>query len=715
MCPLPFVCGSHCTCPQWNCGWIKHPTTPQFEALNRFQKVNHFPGSWCIGRKDRLMRCVNRAKRAANNMAGVPGDAFDIIPGGWILPQEYDCWARAASSNKSAIFILKPSASSCGRGIRLVHKNNLNTVPKDKPCVMQEYLHKPYLINKKKFDLRIYVLVTSFDPLKVYIFQEGLCRFSSADYNLRKLNSRYSHLTNYSINKKSKNFVEPTVDNNSDMEGSKWSLTALWRYLIHAEGKAAVLKCQREVKRLMVKTLIAAEGEIAPLVHRHIKNPGSCYELFGFDVFLDKKLKPWLIEVNISPSLMGSSPLDQKIKGTLMADTFHLIGNVPYDEIALNVDKVKEKMLRMSGSFKSRRASASKIKQDMWRRNPTNYNAVNLHELSETDWEMIHTLEDEFSRKGHFTRAFPSHDNADMLCYFQSPRFNNALMMSWLMNGRQSFVKNMHILGNGDAKAKEQLIKFADKKNNAEVQKAERSSSSFESGVAPPCVLVPGHNCASSRCNLPVICDDGRDDASSWLVPLGARTDAVVRAELEDLMKCTSGGDGVEGEEGEDEDDESQDDVPRKASVSTASTASVTTASVATSSANSSGVTSPVQIQEQHFAAQIRAQAMHQRAVHTQAERVSVSAGQTRGSMSAKPLSAGGTSVKRTERKSSAGRKRTTAKHAADRKEQIEYEGIFNDAKLLIAQHLSEVGVGVAADATNHIRPVGGRGRPKNN
>jgi len=113
---------------------------------------------------------------------------------------------------------------------------------------------------------------------------------------MKKLNSRFAHLTNYSVNKKSKHFVAPTSDNNSDMEGSKWSLTALWRYLMQAEGKGTVKKCQNEVKRLITKTLIAAEGEIAPLVHRHLKSPGCCYELFGFDVFLDKALRPWLIE-----------------------------------------------------------------------------------------------------------------------------------------------------------------------------------------------------------------------------------------------------------------------------------------------------------------------------------------------------------------------------------------------------------------------------------
>jgi hypothetical protein len=50
----------------------------------------------------------------------------------------------------------------------------------------------------------------------------------------------------------------------------------------------------------------------------------NCFELFGLDVILDTKLEPSLLEVNISPSLMGSSPLDKKIKGTLVADILHV-------------------------------------------------------------------------------------------------------------------------------------------------------------------------------------------------------------------------------------------------------------------------------------------------------------------------------------------------------------------------------------------------------
>lgn len=62
------------------------------------------------------------------------------------------------------------------------------------------------LIDGRKFDLRLYVLVTSMEPLRVYLFEEGLVRLSTKKYSLRNLRSRFTHLTNYSINKRSGSF-----------------------------------------------------------------------------------------------------------------------------------------------------------------------------------------------------------------------------------------------------------------------------------------------------------------------------------------------------------------------------------------------------------------------------------------------------------------------------------------------------------------------------
>ena len=75
----------------------------------------------------------------------------------------------------------------------------------------QRYLHKPYLIDGLKFDLRVYVNITCFTPLRVFIYQEGLARFATSEYNSpigSNLNNLYMHLTNYAINKDSENFQQ---------------------------------------------------------------------------------------------------------------------------------------------------------------------------------------------------------------------------------------------------------------------------------------------------------------------------------------------------------------------------------------------------------------------------------------------------------------------------------------------------------------------------
>lgn len=70
-------------------------------------------------------------------------------------------------------------ASARGTGIRVIHR--WAHLPKKKSLVVQQYISNPYLINGSKFDLRLYVLVTSFNPLRIYLYPDGLARFASSN------------------------------------------------------------------------------------------------------------------------------------------------------------------------------------------------------------------------------------------------------------------------------------------------------------------------------------------------------------------------------------------------------------------------------------------------------------------------------------------------------------------------------------------------------
>ena len=85
------------------------------------------------------------------------------------------------------------------------------------------------------------------------------------------------------------------------------------------------------IKDVVIKTCIAHEPQITGTYARCNKNRNVCFEIYGFDILLDSNLKPHLLEINISPSLSSSSPLDKKIKTTLICDTLNLIGITPYD------------------------------------------------------------------------------------------------------------------------------------------------------------------------------------------------------------------------------------------------------------------------------------------------------------------------------------------------------------------------------------------------
>jgi tubulin polyglutamylase TTLL4 len=62
-----------------------------------------------------------------------------------------------------------------------------------------------------------------------------------------------------------------------------------------------------------------------------VKTKSTCFEIYGFDILIDKEFRPWLLEVNVSPSLSSSSPMDKYIKTLLLSDSFYITGFYIFD------------------------------------------------------------------------------------------------------------------------------------------------------------------------------------------------------------------------------------------------------------------------------------------------------------------------------------------------------------------------------------------------
>ncbi|EAS01764.2 tubulin-tyrosine ligase family protein (macronuclear) [Tetrahymena thermophila SB210] len=408
----------------WSCSGIPPPF---YQQLMAYQKINHFPKSYEITRKDLLSRNISKmaAKFGNNN--------FNFCPKTYLIPSEMSLFLEEAEKNKGQWYIVKPSAKSQGQGIFVT--DNIQEILKKQngSMVVCHYIQNPMLINDLKFDLRIYVVVTSINPLKIFIYDDGLARFATSAYNTDKNTrpSRYVHLTNYSVNKYAQNFV-PNKDAQDDAQGSKWSLTAFKDYL-KINGINYQLIFDR-IEDLAVKTILSIENMMNSAFEMHVPYRNNCFELFGFDILIDSNLKPWLLEVNLSPSMNTDSPLDLKIKGNLISDIFTLVGIVPNDQRYLS--DVSHSLAQ--NQILTERQIQTQIQ------NLNNWSKYK-QELSKIERYVIKEAEDEIKRCRRFKRIYPNENSFKYKTYFDVERPLNVLLRNYEMD---KFKQNNNIQGN---------------------------------------------------------------------------------------------------------------------------------------------------------------------------------------------------------------------------------------------------------------------------
>ena len=133
-----------------------------------------------------------------------------------------------------------------------------------------------------------------------------------------------------SINKYHSDYIK-CDDPNQEDQGHKWSLSALLRHL-KANGIDTVTLMQT-IEDVIIKSIISVEFPVNSACKMFVPHRRNCFELYGFDILIDSDLKPWLLEVNLSPSLNCDTALDMKIKSAMLCDLLNLVGIPAVDPV----------------------------------------------------------------------------------------------------------------------------------------------------------------------------------------------------------------------------------------------------------------------------------------------------------------------------------------------------------------------------------------------
>ena len=274
-----------------------------YGPMKPWQIVNRFPMVNVICRKAPFVRLIQRTAQTFPSQ-------FKFLPKSFLVPIQQEAFEEEVHKNLQR-FIVKPDRGSLGEGIKIIEIGG--TIPKiERLCVAQEYIPS-FHIDDYKFDFRIYALVASIDPLRIYVYRNGVARFCSKKANEHSV---FSELTNKSLNKKNPDVVMTQI--------VKMIADVMTR--LKSEGHDTDRLWSR-IDRAIVSTVITASKFMKNGMDKQCPKIGiqRCFQILGFDVLLDPDLNPYILEVNYRPSLETNANYERKMKLAMLSDTMKIM------------------------------------------------------------------------------------------------------------------------------------------------------------------------------------------------------------------------------------------------------------------------------------------------------------------------------------------------------------------------------------------------------
>ena len=298
--------------------------------LDKYQKVYRYLNIRNLFQKNSLYKYYSLMKQKFC-------DDFNYMPETYNYPEEKGIINDKFTNyklNLNDLWLIKPVNKCGGYGIDILTSLKF---AKLKNFIITKYITNLHLINEKKYDLRMFILISGLKPLRIYFFKEGLVRIASEKYSLntKNINNKFVHLTNRGINKLNKNYHFPNGLN--DIKANAWNILTYKKYLsslnIHWEN------IREKIKDIIIKSIISVYKNLTEENEINNLNDQNFYEILGYDILITNNFIPKLIEINTNPDMKIYTNLDKSIKADLFTDTINLVGIIPYSRKKKNLLK----------------------------------------------------------------------------------------------------------------------------------------------------------------------------------------------------------------------------------------------------------------------------------------------------------------------------------------------------------------------------------------
>ena len=320
---------------------------------------NHYEQINGICTKTDLIKTLQKYYESLEAAVAANYTVFDSTPTSFIISNEkgdkgylqyerrYKEIQRGGSKNERVpvkhctknMWLLKPASLNQGRGIEIYRscKELYETVlrKKDNQWVVQKYIERPLLYFDRKFDLRVWTLVTG--DLQIFYYNEGYMRTSSCMYDSSNKNN-FVHLTNQCLQ------LNSTEYGNFE-EGNTVSFKEFEDYLnlMYSEKHGPLCLDQLIVPRmkdLIIDTFLSVETRLNPNKRQ------NCFELFGFDFLVDEDFRVWLIEVNTNPYLGVPNKYIGELLPKMVNEMFTIVLD-PHMPPSLDVENIEDKKFEL--------------------------------------------------------------------------------------------------------------------------------------------------------------------------------------------------------------------------------------------------------------------------------------------------------------------------------------------------------------------------------